>query len=732
MIIKLPVCIEDKISFINFVVNKSKENIITIHVFNVNYDETIKLIKVPVCNNFEGISYIDIFFPLKMKVINNKIICNNFFQKILFSQNNLAIDFFLVLENHLKKEYGTDFLQKKDFSKFEKHVWDYWNNYNDTIPTNNNLETIKHVWDTVQLYLNFSCYVMYNNPDFTNKTIKDYLKGFNVTKKIINIANSLKLIKLSIYSSNEYSFNEHLTKLYNPIVKLNELKIGYKYFIKSIENNKFFQIEIKDIKNNIIHTDNNQAYIYTNYEWYYYIPNLEFDFDVIFFYLMKLNKIYDDLFEKTNLKIENFHTKKLLEYFLTNGYECSLIYMKKYFEDIYSDFEILKRNNYSDVFFIYITQKYTTREQIIDVLKILVTNYSYPIKQNKLDRNFDQILYYSFYHVDKIFTKDRFYDKQTLDNAINDLIPQKLKNLYYNLTNLYYQINVKDNFQFLITNQKFYNDYLHRVVIRTLFSNNKLLSFNLIKEKLTPIQIDKVINIFKNSILCIDVVNRLTWNNLPKRLNYLNILYENKDIIFFMDKFNKNIFPENYDARLKKIIEYPNEMFRFLRKEKDFIKWLKFLGSNLNNLYYSPISLSSEDILHLGKIIFLLINLNDQNLKNENYLKFVNYCQKHNKLILDNTRINLKIKENFPFLKFNINLGFLAKHLTFNKDNSINLEDDLEKTQELVKIEELLRKVTKKYYKYKIKYNNSKKDNPTELPLSVTSQQVYVDLKKNH
>jgi hypothetical protein len=46
---------------------------------------------------------------------------------------------------------------------------------------------------------------------------------------------------------------------------LNELKIGYKYFIKSSEQNKFFQIEISNIKDGIIHTQNNQAYIFSNY-----------------------------------------------------------------------------------------------------------------------------------------------------------------------------------------------------------------------------------------------------------------------------------------------------------------------------------------------------------------------------------------------------------------------------------------------------------------------------------
>jgi len=291
------------------------------------------------------------------------------------------------------------------------------------------------------------------------------------------------------------------------------------------------------------------------------------------------------------------------------------------------------------------------------------------------------------------------------------------------------QITLKNNFHFLISNQKFYNDYLHRVIIRILFTKNKLLSSTFILSKLSLLQLEKVKTIFQNSILCIDVVHRLTWNNLPKRLNYLDVLYANKDIIFFIDKLNKNIFPDNYDNRLKRIIEQPNEMFRYLRKEKDFIKWLKFLGGGINNLFYTPISLSSEDIIHLGKIIFLLVNITEQNLKVESYQQFINYSQKYSKLILDNTRINFKIKENFSFLKVNLNLGFLAKHLIFNKDGSILLEDDLEKTQELMKMEEELRRITKKYYKYKTKYSQSKKIDGTEYPLSNTS--LAIVSKKN-
>jgi len=726
MIIKLPICIEDKILFSNFILENTSPNELQLKIFNRNYENKIERLKVPLCNNFEGISYLDLFFPLKMNIVNNKIIFNNFMQKIFLSQNNLSIDFFITLETYIKKEYKYEFINKADLVKLEKQIWNYWNNYNDEIAIINNTDTISSLWNVVQLYLNYSIYLIYLNPTFTNKTIKEYQKKFEISKKIINIANCIKLNKYSIFSSNDYSFNEHYSRLnfskndivnkndvYSPIVSLNELKIGFKYFIKSSEQNKFFQVEILNIKDDIIYTGNNQAFIYGNYKWYFYISNLDYDIEIILFNLISNQKNFDELFEKTNLKIEGVHTKKLLEYYNNNNNECSLIYFRNYFEETYSDMEILKRNNYSDSFFQYITSKYTDNDSIKQILKILFDNYTYPIKQNKIDRNFDHILYFSFNNINNLFNNDK--------NIFNEIIPIKVRTLYLNVVNLINQILYKNNYHFLISNQKFYSDYLHRIIIRTLFNKNKLLSTDFIVSKLSMVQLDKVKNIFQNSILCIDVVNRLTWVNLPKRLNYLDILYSNKEIIFFIDKLNKNIFPETFDSRLKKIIEQPNEMFRYLRKEKDFIKWLKFLGNSLSNLFITPISLSSEDILHLRKIIFLLINIKEQNLKNDTYLKFINYAQKYNKLILDNTKINLKIKENFPFLKINLNLGFMAKHLTYNKDGSINLEDDLEKTQELIKLEEQLRKITKKYYKYKTKYTKTKKPEGTEYPLSVTS-----------
>ena len=157
------------------------------------------------------------------------------------------------------------------------------------------------------------------------------------------------------------------------------------------------------------------------------------------------------------------------------------------------------------------------------------------------------------------------------------------------------------------------------------------------------------------------------------------------------------------------IIENPLEMYKFLRKEKDFIKWTRFIFDKIILLYYVPISLSSNDYNHIGKMIYLLFNINEQNLKDETYMDFINHCNLYSNLILDNTRINLKIKENFTTLKVNLNLGFLAKHLTLTKETIVlpRLTYN-EKSDEVIELERKLENMTKKYYKYKVKYLESK------------------------
>jgi hypothetical protein len=737
MIIKLPICQDNKIIFSNFFVEKiNNPDKYIITLFNRNYEKKILKIKVPLCNSFEGISYLDLFFPLELNVNNNKIYFQNFMQKIFLSQSDLPIDFFIQLENSIKKIDTCTFLNLSDLKTYETEIWKYLETFNDEILTINYLETIKKLWEVSNLYLNYGIYLIYLQPEFTNKSIKNYQKQFNIQKKIITISNFMKTIKYSINSSNLYNYSEHYSRLNNCKARIIELKIGYKYFLKvpslettNFQNNKFFQIEIYNIYNDIIHTTNNKAYIFNNYEWYFYLPNLEINFDVIIFNLIKTKENYEEIFEKTNLKIEKIHTNKILEYYY-NDNECSLIYMKKYFENEFDDLTILSKNNYSVTFFDYIVLKYSNNiEDLIKIYKILFTNYSYPIKQNKLDNSFDFILYFSLINLDKII-KDSTADKIFIENNINELIPFKVRTLFYNLIQFFYSIIKKNNYQILYFNQKFFNDYLHRCVLKNILFSDKNLKNNLINllflSKINSNQKEKIISILKNTLLCIDVANRLTWNNLPKKLGYLEIFYNNKDLLITIDKLNKNIFNDTLDTKLKKVIENPFEMFKYLKKEKDYIKWIKFLGPLNLELFYTPISLSTDELKHLGILLYLLNNIEEQNIKETSYITFINYAQKHNKLILDNNRINLKIREYFNYIKCAINLGFLAKHLTF-KFNDIKLDDDSDKitesskTQDYFKLKEKIKKLTKKYYKYKTKYIMIKNPEKTEQILSDTT-----------
>ena len=108
----------------------------------------------------------------------------------------------------------------------------------------------------------------------------------------------------------------------------------------------------------------------------------------------------------------------------------------------------------------------------------------------------------------------------------------------------------------------------------------------------------------------------------------------------------------------------------------------------------------------------MLVNIEKQDLKNKSYLSFLRACKNNNKLILYKNRINLKIKQYFYFIKTQINLGYLAKHLTWNKTSKIILTDDSDniESEEIKNLNKKLKVTTKKYYKYKGKYLKLKSD----------------------
>ena len=375
-----------------------------------------------------------------------------------------------------------------------------------------------------------------------------------------------------------------------------------------------------------------------------------------------------------------------------------------------SDLNIIKLNSYSDVYFEYIVKKYLDPDNIepnnFIILDILFKDYNYPFKNNNKNFNkiFDYILYLSIYNRNNILIYNNINNIYVLHPNIIPIIPYKLKNVYINIIKFITQV-INNNFESITYNQKFYSDYIHRNIINILLSNNTTsLSVILFKSLIEPESLNKIKKIVETNLLLIDISNKLSWTNISKKLNYLNVFYKNEYIVRYQNKLNKNIISDNFDFRIKKIIENPFEMYKYLSKEKDFIKWTKFISDRILQLYIIPVSISTEDFIHIGRLLFLLFNINEQNINDQSYINFIIFCNSHSKLIIESNRINLNIKEFFHNLKTNINLGFLAKHIISNKE-IINFDKpvDLDNNLEL-----LLKVKTKKYHKYKIKYLNTK------------------------
>jgi hypothetical protein len=314
---------------------------------------------------------------------------------------------------------------------------------------------------------------------------------------------------------------------------------------------------------------------------------------------------------------------------------------------------------------------------------------------------------------------------EMLHPRINNIIPFKVKNLYINFLKIIQNLLCKE-YDLIIYNQKFYIDTLHKNIIKLLLGDNTCLISRLFKEMI-PINVyNRFKEIIKNNILLLDISNKLSWKTLPKKLYYIKFFYINSDIIFYQQKLNKNIIPDNFDIKIKKVIENPFEMYQYIKKEKDFIKWTRFISDKIINLYYIPISISSEDFDNIGKLLYLLFNINEQKLNDPTYVEFIKFCNLYNKLILDSTRINLKIKEYFQNIKFNINLGFLAKHLT-TEIEILTFDNNIIKTDEVIILENKINEINKKYNKYKIKYLQSKSSN---LELNVCNSDIFSETSK--
>ena len=736
MIIKLLILVDNKLVLNKFTINKTNNKIL---IKSVDFSHDI--IKVPVYNKINGIDYYPIVFPMEMPIYNKHI----FNPYIIVSTYNLKftndIDFFSQINSTIETNFELTFLNfdslLNDSILFSKIINDNYLNYinfNILKTITDFKDFIKNFWICVNINKLFVIYTFVKYPTITNKNIKEISNKLNLAKKLFIIPNHMKLTKYNITTSpNDFnmSFPEYYSWDFEAPLKLSDIKPNFCYYIivnKSdsdssitstdiISNNehnisKVIKINVCKVNKNIINISPSKNIIFENYKWYYYHPNLIIDSQYIL-YQTFINQIFSKEIVKNGINLEDAHINKIMDYYYLDDKTSNLIAFNLVYENFseyLSDLHILKLNSFSDGFFDYITRKYSNPadNKIYDILTILFENYTYPLKNNRHDfeQLFDYILYFSLYNYKSIWVQNKCNNTELLHPNINSSIPSKLKNLYVNLMKVMSQV-INDEYEAITYNQKFYSDYLHKNIIKILLSDNEPqtnLTVSLFKNLLKPSSFDKLKTIVQTNMLLIDIGNKLSWNSLPKKLNYLNIFYKNDSIVHYQEKINKNIIPDNFDFRIKKIIENPFEMYKYLRKEKDFVKWTKFISDRAIQLYLIPISLSTEDFNHIGKLIFLLFNINEQNTKDESYINFINFCNLHNKLVLESNRINLKIREHFPTLKCNLNLGFLAKHLTWDKEIITFDENRVDKSPDVLALELKLQLTTKKYYKYKAKY----------------------------
>jgi hypothetical protein len=502
--------------------------------------------------------------------------------------------------------------------------------------------------DVDNFNLNYTIFFLYLNPIYTNKNIKAN-KFNNFPKKIIQNGNSLKREKFSYLESDLFSLEEHYSFLTNNI-NFNNYSNHYFYLFK---NDKFKKIKLIKIKNKMVNCfiDDNEIIITDIKLSVYPSLNIKITWEkIISFYIIKLTK---------NLTIINS----------------------------------------------------------INNIKEYISNYTFPLRydKKKLDINFEKIIFFFLQNLNnediiKIDEKEKIHYSEEIEKLLSTKIKTKLHLLLNNLLKILYK-SKNNNYDKIIFNSKIYNEPLLFEVLKNLlekYYNDNYNDNNII----TIFNLDKLKFYFSNIIIIKQILKNLNWKNISFNLKQLKFLIENTNLLYFKGRYNRNVFPDNFDTNIKKIIKEPLDMFKYLRSEKDFIRWIYFMDHNINNIYLNQIIINNNEYEILGEILYRFSILKEQNLKNNEYLYLLKICKNNKHLVLFNNRVNIKLKE--YFIKSNVlNLGFLAKHLNWEKDIDISLEDlsndTIEKLQNFnnLSLDDLKKQliiINKKYNKYKGKY----------------------------
>jgi hypothetical protein len=741
MLIKLPIIKDKIISKVNFTLEKFGNKISLKLLNNTQNNYEIFISNLDFC-----LTKLTIEFPLELEIIDDKLLYSKFYFIIAFMDKfNCELDFFSILLKNINKTFSIcefinlDYIYNNFYFLMKKNIIniDIRENFKD-------IADLKLYYDNV---LNSTTNILYSliyKLSFKNSLDKssDTKPGEQINIKIRYIMNYLNNMKIRFNGSDKIDIKDHIINIFNNLNK-NNINIEY----DNLVDGKCYFIEILNdriIKSEVIKKDNESFHIgnYIKIDknkciFYEYNPILiqELNFINLVKYLInndnyiKYNltkKIFSKDITLSDEKISNAHVNIFKYLFTENNNKLLLSSINvvgySFVDNIISNYDsqninfeldILEKGYEDKSFILYLSDKYKDNsDNILKILEKLFKNYNFPLTFNKkkLNLNFELIMYFSFLNIN-ILIKVVDLEKIYLVNNVLSIIPAKLKNLYYCLLKFYYQYQY-NSLENITYNFKFYQDYIYIYIIKNIIQKTTLLSDLFRKNE---VLFKNLIKVYKTNFILTQMIQNISWHNLSDKMDYLEYLYKYNDYIWYQGKVNKNLFNDSVDYKVKSIIVDKFTMYKYLKKEKDFVKWTKFIKNYLNDLYDKNILITNDDLPILGSLLYKLLDLEVQDLKNIKYNEFILLCQTNKKLILSTSRINLKIKEKLPTLNCNLNLGFLAKHLNFNNHDKIEINSQI---TEVDKLEDKVNILTRKYQKYKHKYIKFKSDNSSSINTS--------------
>lgn len=674
MIVKLPIKINDKIQNQNFNVQIENDKIIV-----TTEEKKNNYLQIVYTNNF-GIQFYPIYFPLTFLIDGKYLINEYYFIFSLLYENDICNNnFFYLLIKFINEQINSKFeiikINTFNLVLIEQLIKKINDNYifSTKISEHIKFDTFLHnIFSKYQFYLNISLSLMY----ITNLN----KQKINPSKRVKNCIKQIYNQILYLYGRND-SFEKHLSNIKLKKIKKN-IEINNFVFFEN-KNKKIMRIYVKNIDDTYIYL-NEKKVLYNNYNLYYYPPK--------FLKLLNIKNIFyniinsNELFNLINIIFKNdSEYDNIKNYFLS--FDKKNIINSNFLKNTSKDdiYHILEQNKFCDESINYnvFIDKVKNAKYNKNTFLTLINNYIFPLNYNKTDFSltFKKILYYIYK-----FNKEIKNDKLIENNYQN-----KYKNLFIFIINFYNQYICND--LSVLNNTKIYTDNLYFTIINIHFTDKFKLfvkddKYYFFKNKF-----------FKNFKL-FQVINFLNWNNFKYNLNKFKLLSENRDdkFLFFENKIKRNFYI-NFDNNLLKMIYNPFLMCQHLLKKNDFVKWIKLFRNDINLIFDNTIKIEGKDYEKIGKILYYISSIKEQNMNNNNYKTVINYLCNNKHLITYNGRININIKETLN--NKNINLGYLSKHILGNKIDSITFSESDEDYEE---INERYKSTKKKYYKYKSKY----------------------------